>query len=78
MNDVVTLLGALGPFISGLGATFVLVWNSIRTSRRERRSTTDEVLRRLREAAADGELTAAEIAEALDPPDDDEEGDRDR
>ncbi|MGO1049775.1 hypothetical protein [Crossiella sp. CA198] len=73
MGDLIALLPAIGSLITALGATFALVYNTIRTSRRERRraadtastATTDSVLEAMRTATEDGVITAEELKEII-------------
>lgn len=64
MNDLAALLTAVGGLITAASAGFVLVWNTVRSSRRERENSAQRTVVRLLQAAEDGEITADELAEA--------------
>lgn len=72
MGDVAALLQAIGG-LSGLvtaaAGAFVLVWTTVRNSRKERHKAAEKAasraLQELAEAAKDGEITADEIDQVL-------------
>lgn len=71
MNDLATLLTAVGGLVTALAGAFALVWNTVRLSKRERPATARRVVEVLAAAAEDGEITAdelAELAEHLEDP----------
>lgn len=63
MNDVATLLTAVGGLTTALAGAFALVWNTVRLSKRERPDTARRVVEVLAAAAEDGEITADELAQ---------------
>lgn len=65
METLAPLLTAIGGLITAAAGAFVLVWNTVRASKRERPAAAREVAEALAEAAADGEITPEELTEAL-------------
>ena len=63
MNDLASLLTAIGGLLTAAGATFALVWNTVRSSNKERTSAAENALERFVAAAEDGEITSDELAE---------------
>ncbi|MEU4804304.1 hypothetical protein [Actinosynnema sp. NPDC023587] len=68
MGDIADLLQAIGAVVTALTGAGMAAWGVVRT-RRERpaaaQAGAERVAKALADAAADGELTAEEIAEAL-------------
>lgn len=71
-EGLASLVSATTGLIGGLAAAFVLVWNAVRTSRRERpaaaRRGAEELIAELAAAAADGNLTPEELADLVNRP----------
>lgn len=70
MSELASLLTAIGGLITAIGGPIVAIYLSSRTSRRERTSTADNVLDKLRAAAEDGAVTPEELAAILRKEDD--------
>lgn len=66
MSDVATLLTAVGGLITALTGSFVLIWNTVRMSRKERPRAARKAIAALVEAAEDGLITPEELAAARD------------
>ncbi|AXX32078.1 hypothetical protein KCV87_32130 [Actinosynnema pretiosum subsp. pretiosum] len=65
MQDLAALFTAIAGLVTALGGAFVLVFNTVRMSRRERPAAAQRVAEVLAQAAADGEITSEALAEAL-------------
>ena len=69
MGDIATLLTAIGGLVTALAGAFALVYNTVRIARREPRAAAENAAQRMADelvaAAEDGQLTAEEIATAL-------------
>ncbi|PWW50273.1 hypothetical protein [Actinokineospora spheciospongiae] len=61
MDDIAALLVAIGGLLTAGASAFVLVWTTVRTSRREREQAAPTVVRDLVDAAADGQLDPEEL-----------------
>lgn len=65
MNDIAALLTAIGGLITAGSGAFVLVFTTIRGSRKERQTAAERAVERLVAVTEDGELTDEERAEVL-------------
>jgi hypothetical protein len=65
VGDLVALLGAIALVIGSAGTATAAVITALRASPKERRRAARGALDRLRDAAADGEITPAELADVL-------------
>ncbi|MCP3805367.1 hypothetical protein NLX83_39485 [Allokutzneria sp. A3M-2-11 16] len=63
MGELATLLSAVAALVTAIGGAVAIVVTAIRTSRRERKNTATDVVDELLAAAADGEITTAELEE---------------
>lgn len=66
MGDIATLLTAVGGLVTALAGAFVLVWNTVRMSKRDHPAAAKELARELAVAAEDGEITPDELAAILE------------
>lgn len=73
MGDWVSLLGAVALVIGSVGTATAGVITALRASPGERKRAATGALDKLAEAAADGEITPAELAAIFS---DDEEGEK--
>jgi hypothetical protein len=65
VDDLASLLTAIGGLVTAVAGAFALVWTTVRTSRRERPAAVRRAAEELAAAAEDGEITPDEIAAAL-------------
>lgn len=65
MNDVASLVTAIGGLITAASGAFVLVWTTVRGSKQERQTAAERAVEGLAAAAEDGEITADELADVL-------------
>jgi hypothetical protein len=72
VGDLAALLTAIGGLITAGAGAFVLVWNTVRTSRRERQNAAPEVVSTLADVArhadadGDGQVSAEELQALAD------------
>lgn len=74
MGDLAGLITAVAALVGAIGTTTAVVITALRASPRERRRAARGALDRLKEAAADGEITPEELADVLRADRDDEGG----
>ncbi|SES20821.1 hypothetical protein [Lentzea albida] len=65
MGDVATLLQAVGGLITAAAGAFVLVWTTVRSSKKERKDAAERAIEKLAVASEDGDITPDELADVL-------------
>lgn len=63
MSELAALLTAIGSLVTAGGATFALVWNTLRNGPKERETAASRAVKRFVVAAEDGEITPDEVDE---------------
>lgn len=70
MGELATLISALATLVTAIGGAVAIVVTAVRTSKRERETTATnaatDVVDEILSAAADGEITTAELEEIRD------------
>lgn len=73
MGELALVLGASASVILAIGTAIATVVTAVRASPKERKNAAEGVVKRLVEAAKDGQITPEELQDALTPNEDEEQ-----